>query len=51
MQSNFSKQFIDSYNSSPLVIQKLFKKQLRFLLNDLRYPSLHAKKYNERTGM
>lgn len=28
-----------------------FWKQLRFLLGDLRYPSLHAKKYDEEKGI
>lgn len=28
-------------------VQKKFKKQVAFLLQDLHYPSLRAKKYNE----
>ena len=28
-------------------IQKAFKKQLGYLLRDIRHPSLHAKKYDE----
>lgn len=31
----------------PLTTQKKAKKQLLLLLQDLRYPSLHAKKYDE----
>ena len=32
-------------------IQKAFEKQLRFLLADIRHPSLRAKKYDEAAGI
>ncbi len=32
-------------------IQKAFEKQLRFLLADIRHPSLRAKKYDEAVGI
>ena len=51
MKPHFSAQFISSYNVAPEVIQKAFNKQLRFLLQNLRHPSLHAKKYNETAGI
>ena len=31
----------------PVSVRKAFAKQLRFLLANLRHPSLHAKKYSE----
>ena len=35
------------YAGLPADIRKTFAKQLRFLLANLRHPSLHAKKYSE----
>lgn len=32
-------------------VQKAFEKQLRFLLTNIRHPSLRAKKYDETTGV
>ena len=32
---------------APLHVQKALDKQLRFLIEDLRHPSLRAKKYDE----
>jgi hypothetical protein len=32
---------------APPTIQRVFEKQLRFLLRDFRHPSLQAKKYDE----
>lgn len=37
----------NALQAAPAVVQRAFKKQLRFLLGDIRHPSLHAKKYNE----
>ena len=34
-------------SKAPAEIQKAFRKQVAFLLHDLRHPSLHAKKYDE----
>ena len=36
---------------APPNIQHAFEKQLRFLLRDLRHPSLQAKKYDEARGI
>lgn len=36
----------DSFRHAPPSIQKAFFKQITFLEQDLRHPSLHAKKYN-----
>ena len=35
------------YRALPSKIQQRVDKQFEFLLQDLRYPSLHAKKYDE----
>ncbi|MFO1429401.1 MAG: type II toxin-antitoxin system RelE/ParE family toxin [Candidatus Competibacteraceae bacterium] len=35
------------YRALPSKIQQRVDKQFKFLLQDLRYPSLHAKKYDE----
>lgn len=43
----FSDRATRSLRDAPLVIHKAFKKQLRFLVRDLRHPSLRAKKYDE----
>lgn len=47
MRPQFSKQFDDIYAALPKPIQKKFDKQLKFLLVNLRHPSLRAKKYHE----
>lgn len=39
--------FERSYNKAPKEIQRAFDKQAVLLLQNLRHPSLHAKKYNE----
>lgn len=39
--------FLKSYGDAPRTVQKACDKQLAFLMNDLRHPSLHAKKYDE----
>ncbi len=39
--------FTRAYTKAPREIQAAFDKQLRFLLQNLRHPSLHAKKYDE----
>jgi len=40
-------QFRRALAKFPPPIQKAFEKQLRFLLADIRHPSLRAKKYDE----
>ena len=47
MKHKFQRKFIDQLESFPLEIRNKFQKQLIFLLQDIRHPSLHAKKYNE----
>ena len=38
---------VRDYRALPSQIQKRVDKQFEFLLQDLHYPSLHAKKYDE----
>ena len=50
MKTRFSENFLDKLDSFPLLVQNKFKKQLKFLISDIRYPSLRAKKYDETVG-
>lgn len=50
MKSKFSINFLEKLEGFPLPIQKKFRKQLEFLISNIRHPSLHAKKYEESTG-
>ena len=47
MNAAFSNRFIRQYAALPEGIKAKFDKQLGFLLLDLRYRSLRAKKYDE----
>ncbi len=47
MKFDYSARFLRSLEDAPLPIQKAFYKQAQFLLQNLRHPSLHAKKYDE----
>lgn len=48
MKLAFSPHFLRSYRKAPTTIQRAFDKQSALLLQDLRHPSLHAKKYGAR---
>ncbi len=43
-QSYFSKKFTKQYSKLPLSIRNKFDRQIKYLLQDLRHPSIHAKK-------
>lgn len=47
MMLRFTEKADKDYAGLPVAIRKAFAKQLRFLLVNLRYPSLHAKKYSQ----
>lgn len=47
MKSRFSKKFLNELDGFPILIEKKFRKQLKFLLSDIRHPSLRIKKYDE----
>lgn len=47
MRFDYSPQFLRMYNDAPVYIQKAFDKKLELLMQNLRHPSLRAKKYDE----
>jgi mRNA-degrading endonuclease RelE of RelBE toxin-antitoxin system len=47
MRLRFTERADKDYAGLPLNVRKAFAKQLRFLLTNLRHPSLQAKKYSE----
>ena len=47
MKIRRTSRFERSYSKVPKEIQQAFDKQAVLLLQNLRHPSLHAKKYNE----
>lgn len=48
MRIRFTQHFLRSYRKAPPRIQQAFEKQSLLLKQDLRHPSLRAKKYDER---
>ncbi len=46
MRFRHTKRFFNSYDDAPPRVQRSFDKQAAYLLQDLRHPSLHAKKYD-----
>ena len=51
MKLYFTEPFIKDYQALPENLQRRVDKQLRFLLQNLRYPSLRAKKIDSRRGI
>ncbi|OGB93252.1 MAG: hypothetical protein A3G35_14405 [candidate division NC10 bacterium RIFCSPLOWO2_12_FULL_66_18] len=47
MRVSYSERFRQSYESAPPQIQRAFDRRLALLLQNLRHPSLRAKKYDE----
>ena len=47
MKIVYAERFIKSLEDAPPTIQKAFYKQAKLLLENLRHPSLRAKKYDE----
>jgi hypothetical protein len=47
MRLSFTPHFARSYKKTPLEVQNSFNKQSLLLLQDLRHPSLRAKKYDQ----
>ncbi|MGA2147152.1 MAG: hypothetical protein ABSH49_19560 [Bryobacteraceae bacterium] len=43
--------FERNYAKAPLPVRRAFDKQSWFLLQNLHYPSLHSKKYDESRGL
>ena len=51
MRPHFSERFVQSYTTAPPAIQRAFDRKLELLLQDLRHPSLRAKKYDEASDL
>jgi hypothetical protein len=51
MRILFSPHFARSYRKAPLAIQRAFDKQSLRMLQNLRHPSLRAKKYDESANL
>ncbi len=47
MRLYFTERFRKSYESAPMNIQRAFDRRVAFLVQNLRHPSLRAKKYDE----
>jgi mRNA interferase RelE/StbE len=47
MKIEYLPRAINALDAAPAAVQKAFFKQVRFLAQDLKHPSLHAKKYSE----
>lgn len=51
MQYSRTPQFERAFKKFPKQIKTAFEKQLRFLISNIRHPSLRAKKYDEARGV
>ena len=51
MRYSFTQRFLRQLDSFPVPVRKKFNKQFLFLLDNLKYPSLRAKKYDESKGV
>jgi mRNA interferase RelE/StbE len=47
MKAAYSKRALDAIEDASPAVRKAFFKQVALLVQDLSYPSLHAKKYDE----
>ncbi len=47
MKRRYSEHFVRSLEKSPERVQKAFDKQVRLLVENMRHPSLRAKKYDK----
>jgi mRNA-degrading endonuclease RelE of RelBE toxin-antitoxin system len=47
MRIEYSEAVIEALETAPEAVKKAFFKQVKFLEDNLRHPSLHAKKYDE----
>lgn len=48
MRLHYTERFRRSYAAAPGSIQRAFDRRVVLLVHNLRHPSLHAKKYDER---
>ena len=51
MRAFYTKRFLEHYASAPPRIQWAVDRRIALLVQNLRHPSLHAKKYDEARGI
>ena len=51
MKARYSQRFLEQYSQAPPEVQFAFDKQCKFLLENLRHPSLRSKKYDEKLSL
>ena len=51
MKVHYTSRFLNDLESVPSHVARAFYKQVRLFVSDLRHPSLHAKKYDETSGL
>lgn len=51
MNLDYTPKFNKNFKQFPKSIREKFYKQVSFLLSNIRHPSLHAKKFEESTGI
>ena len=51
MTLDYTPHFVRNYNKAPANVQRAFDKQSSLLIQNLRHPSLRAKKYDERQNL
>lgn len=51
MKIHYTPKFKTNFQKFPKEIKVKFYKQVRYLLQDIRHPSLQVKKYNKRQGV
>jgi len=47
MRAFYTKRFLEHYAKAPLTIQRAIDRRIALLVQNLRHPSLRAKKYDE----
>ena len=47
MRIRYTNRFLQQHRKAPQTVQRVFEKQVGFLLENLRHPSLRAKKYDD----
>lgn len=47
MRAFYTQRYLEQYASAPAAIQRTVDRRIGFLLQNLRHPSLQAKKYDE----
>jgi mRNA interferase RelE/StbE len=47
MRVVYTAKFLRQFDAAPAEVQRAFRKQVSLLVENLRHPSLHAKKYDQ----